>query len=170
MVTMNFINDQVTEHFSLRESRCKSGGEVLVTPAVIRFYLMLEEFRIWYNRIMLSNSWYRTTEHNTAVGGSPISQHLYGVACDFPFPPGEVMDAARRSEFLHNVRTKWYELCDKYGVYGGVGFYDWGFHIDSGHEHRDHRAFWDYRSGIKSHYAVSLKSGRLKVMKRKEVA
>jgi len=160
MVAIELLDDQVTEHFSLRESRCKSGGEVLVTPAVIQFYLMQEEFRIWYNRIMISSSWYRTIPHNTAVGGSPISQHLYAVASDYQLPL-ITMSTQRKEQFLTNVRTKWYELCDKYEVYGGVGFYDWGFHIDSGQEHRTFRAFWDYRGAYKLHYSVSLKNGKM---------
>jgi hypothetical protein len=171
MVNIQVLEDKVTKNFSLRESRCKAGGEVVITPQVIRFFMMLQEFREWYNRVMIPNSWYRTKQHNKDVGGSPISQHLYGVAADFSFPPddhGKPWTKERRNAFLHNVRTKWYELCDKYGVKGGVGFYDWGFHIDSGDEHRTHRAFWDYRKSFRAHYKVSMRTGRLIVSRQKE--
>lgn len=162
------VDDDVTKHFTLSESVCKGDNNaLLITPAVIRFYLMLEEFRVWYNRIMRASNWYRTPWYNSQLpGSSPKSQHMYGVACDFPIPSddhGKPWTSMRRTQFLNNVKKKWFELCDKYQVKGGVGFYDKHFHIDSGDEHRTHRSFWDYRKNRQLHFSVDEISGNYKV-------
>ncbi len=64
------------------------------------------------------------------------------------------MSAARKEEFLENVRTKWYKILAKYNMTGGCGFYDWGFHIDAGNDSEDMR-FWDYRGATSVHYGAN---------------
>lgn len=143
--TVNLLNDRLTENFRLDEFVCHSDNDsMLITPEFLRFVQMLQEFRDWYNRPVNVNSGYRTVWfNNTLENSSPTSQHLKALAIDVSFPR-EPMTDARKQEFLDNVRTKWFKLCDEYGVTGGNGFYDWGFHIDSGDT--EVRRTWDLRS------------------------
>lgn len=41
-------------------------------------------------------NWYRSPQHNRAVGGAPRSQHQLGAGVDFVFPRGLENEAVRR--------------------------------------------------------------------------
>lgn len=145
-VTINLVDDRISEHFWMHEFMCNSDGDKLKTSPEFFFFVrtMLEEFRIWYNRPISPSSAYRTPEFNrTLKDASPNSQHLNALAIDVVFPKDERMTTKRKGEFLEHVREKWFEICDKYGITGGSGFYDWGFHIDAGNTATRRR--WDYR-------------------------
>ena len=47
-----------------------------------RFVLLLDKIRHEWGRPLIINSGYRTEIHNTAVGGSPTSSHMKGLAAD----------------------------------------------------------------------------------------
>lgn len=142
MLNIKVYDGQITKHFNITEFKCKANGEVLINAEVIAHIQRLEKFRQWYMRPITINSGYRTAAYNKRVGGAPKSQHLYGIACDIAFPSEFYgFTAARKEQFLRNVKTKWTELCKADGLGGGVGFYNNFFHLDS----RKTGSHWDER-------------------------
>lgn len=145
MYVQTLLEDEINKYFKWSEFACNHRGEVLATLKTSFFIeVMLTEFRIWYNRPMVPSSGFRTEYWNTHIKGSPISQHMKGLAADFHFP--EKMHPWREQQFLDNVRDKWFELCDKHGVKGAVFYYDWGFHLDCRNEAHEYRVHTDYRT------------------------
>lgn len=74
--------DKVADHFRVREFACQDGSDVVfLSPVLVE---VLEKIRVHFGRTVSVNSGYRTVSHNKskAVGGSPTSQHLYGMAAD----------------------------------------------------------------------------------------
>lgn len=142
-LNIQVFDGQITPHFNINEFRCRVNGEVIINADVIAHIQRLEKFRVWYNRAITVNSGYRTPEHNKAIGGSPKSQHMLGVATDIALPMSEfsTFTKERKEQFLQNVKKKWTELCNADGLGGGVGFYDAFFHLDS----RKTASFWDER-------------------------
>jgi len=84
--------ERLTDHFTLRE--------MTASPTAIRLGLdntppadllgnlrevaeTLELVRAYFQRPVLVTSGYRSPEVNRAVGGSPSSAHMLGLACDF---------------------------------------------------------------------------------------
>lgn len=135
---------QVAPHFNIKEFKCKANGEVLINADVIAHIQRLERLRVWYKRVMIINSGYRTVEYNKAIGGAPNSKHLLGIASDIALPMSEfsAYSRERQDEYMQNVKNKWTEICKADGLGGGVGFYDTFFHLDS----REEAAFWDERT------------------------
>ena len=76
---------------------------------------------------LVINSGYRCPKHNQAVGGSPTSSHLKGLACDIATPGSRdryhVLNAAIRLGI------------DRIGVYQGF------IHLDIDRT-KDHRVVW----------------------------
>lgn len=71
---------QVSEHFRVREFRCKDGSDkILISEELI---LVLEKLRSKLSCSININSGYRTKAHNKKVGGSAVSKHLKGMAAD----------------------------------------------------------------------------------------
>lgn len=71
---------RVSAHFRVREFRCRDGSDaVFISPELVE---VLEKIRAHFGRAVVINSAYRTPEHNAEEGGSPTSQHLYGLAAD----------------------------------------------------------------------------------------
>ena len=142
--TKIILDGQITDHFNIWEFRCRANNEILINADVIAHIQRLEKLRAWYKRTMIVNSGFRTLEHNKAIGGSPNSQHLLGIASDINLPLGEFagFSKARKEEFLQNIRKKWTEICKADGLGGGVGFYNTFFHLDSA---KGKPRFWDDR-------------------------
>ena len=71
---------QVSEHFRVREFRCKDGSDkILISEELV---LVLEKLRSKLSCSININSGYRTKTHNKKVGGSTVSKHLKGMAAD----------------------------------------------------------------------------------------
>ena len=152
MANITLLEDKLSEHFWLHEFVCHDGkNSMKLTPEILFFItVLLEAFREWYGRPIPINSGFRTAIYNAALKlASPTSTHLLGLAVDIPFPrrdhDGSIMAGARKRQFLENVRTKWYSILKEHELTGGVGFYDWGFHLDAGNRTEQMR-FFDYRS------------------------
>jgi len=126
---------QIGKHFDTRNGdnlACRHCQTMLINPDVIRQYQMLDEFREWFNRPMAINSGYRCKTYNASIGGAKDSKHVEGIATDWALPEEFfALTPARKRSFMNNCRDKWFKLCSKYGVSGGVGFYDTFMHFDS---------------------------------------
>lgn len=134
---MKYKSDRIayTKHFDTMlgdNLACRCCGFAKITPAVTIHHLMLEEFHEWFGRAMPKISGTRCVFWNKHEGGADDSRHLYGDASDIAFTADFYKETIKRKrEFLINIRNKWEELCNKYGVRGGVGFYNNWFHLDS---------------------------------------
>lgn len=147
-MTYTFTENRISEHFTWFELACHDKANSIISNEEVLYFtqVLLEEFRAWYNRSIVPESWYRTQEYNDSIAGSSSnSKHVRGIAIDVHFPKNEGLDSWRKNEFLGNVKDKWYEILKSHNMTGGVGFYDWGFHIDAGNDTDDMR-FWDYRT------------------------
>lgn len=72
---------KLSANFKVREFACKDGSNtIFVCEELVQ---LLQNIRDHFNRPVTITSAYRTLTHNKKVGGSPKSQHLYGMAADF---------------------------------------------------------------------------------------
>ena len=121
---------RLVPNFSLEEmcnSQTKQLIKLVLTPAVVKQALMMQELRDWWGKPMTVNSWYREKEFNDSVGGDPNSCHLDGIATDIALGN---LTTADRSRLI----SKWREICVKYKVIGGASIYEWGLHFDSNND------------------------------------
>ena len=107
---------QGSAHFSKTEFACKCCGQAMMDPAFIQ---ALEKFRtICGNRSIRISSGYRCQKHNKGVGGAEKSQHIEGQAADIN---------------IQGLTTKQvYDLANKSGLFGGIGYYQGWVHVDNG--------------------------------------
>jgi hypothetical protein len=84
----------ISEHFRVREFRCKDGSDkVLISTELVE---MLEKLRSKLGCSININSGYRTKEHNKKIGGSGTSKHCKGLAADIVCKKdGETISAKR---------------------------------------------------------------------------
>lgn len=83
MVVTKDIRDgdiQLSTNIYLREMRSKDGDPIVkYDPSLIA---LLQTLRDMFRSPIRIHSGYRSPEHNAAVGGSPTSKHLQGMAAD----------------------------------------------------------------------------------------
>ena len=113
-----------TDEFESKDGE-KSPFEMVVKPEVI---YLCNAIRGAFGKPLIVTSGYRSPEHNETVGGVTDSYHSKGLACDLHCANGE-------TKILQH-------LADRLNPCGGVGYYDWGVHIDC----RGTKARWDYRT------------------------
>ncbi len=93
-------NIRVAANFLLREFACKDGScQVVLHRELLE---RLQALRDALGRPVIINSGYRNPAHNTAVGGSPTSYHLRGMAADIRvagMSPQALAMAAREAGF-----------------------------------------------------------------------
>lgn len=70
----------LTANFRVREFACKDGSDTIFISSDLA--KLLQQIRARFARPVTINSAYRTETHNRAIGGSPHSRHLYGMAAD----------------------------------------------------------------------------------------
>lgn len=130
-VKLNITDDQITQHFKLREfANWEDGAAVYDNRNSRRFYCNLQTFRSWYNRPMHITSGTRTAAFNRKVGGVSNSYHLIGLAADFRLPTDYYkMNATRKNQFIANIKNKWFDICKAEGVKGSVIIYDTIIHL-----------------------------------------
>jgi len=68
-----------SKYFTTDELKCHGTGECKMDE---QFIQKLNKIREELNRPMIINSGYRSSEHNSTVGGAVNSPHIYGRAVD----------------------------------------------------------------------------------------
>ena len=122
---------RLTKNFSLSEFDCKDGTEIpseLLTN-VLELAESLQELREMLNSPIRINSAYRSLQHNSKIGGSTNSQHLFGKAADI------VVKGKTPSQVATMIKLLILEGKMKQG---GIGVYDNFTHYDV----RGHKARW----------------------------
>lgn len=86
-------NKYLSDHFRVREFRCKDGSdEILISDELVT---MLEKLRAklaedLHGEVRVNiNSGYRTKAHNKKIGGSTTSKHCKGLAADIICKKGD---------------------------------------------------------------------------------
>ena len=115
--TLKNGNFKLSEHFKVREFRCKDGSDPVFIDSEL--VALLERIRTHFDRPVIINSAFRTASRNAASGGAKFSQHLYGKAADIRIS-GVSVDAL--ADYVESLL----------GDSGGVGrYYAKGFvHVD----------------------------------------
>ena len=74
-------NQKLSEHFKVREFRCKDGSDpVFIDSELVE---LLEKIRVHFGKPVTITSGFRTAAHNATVAkAAKYSQHLYGKAAD----------------------------------------------------------------------------------------
>lgn len=106
---------KLSDNFKVNEFACTDGSDaVFVSPDLVT---VLQKIRVEFGKPVHINSAFRSQSKNKSVGGSPKSQHMYGLAADIHIDgvtPKEI--AAYAETLLPNT--------------GGIGIYKTFTHID----------------------------------------
>lgn len=106
---------KLSDNFKVNEFACTDGSDaVFVSPDLVT---VLQKIRVKFGKPVHINSAFRSQSKNKSVGGSPKSQHMYGMAADIHIDgvtPKEI--AAYAEKLLPNT--------------GGIGIYKTFTHID----------------------------------------
>lgn len=115
----------VSKYFTREEFRCQCGGKycngfpVEPNPKLLsKLDLIREELGEPITIVESGGSGIRCPTHNANVGGVANSEHLYGNAADLHSKAG----AYRLKQAAEKVM----------GATGGIGYYNWGIHVDVG--------------------------------------
>ena len=108
---------KLTKHFKVKEFACKDGSDTVFIEK--KLPIVCEYIRSRCGEEINVNSAYRTTIHNSKVGGAEFSYHLYGMAADLNCPKGYT--PSQMASIAEEI------LCET----GGIGIYPWGIHIDT---------------------------------------
>ena len=122
---------RLTKNFNLSEFDCKDGTEMPseLLPNVLELAESLQELREILNSPIRINSAYRSLQHNSKIGGSTNSQHLFGKAADI------VVKGKTPSQVATMIKLLILEGKMKQG---GIGVYDNFTHYDI----RGYKARW----------------------------
>ena len=73
-------NEKISEHFKVREFRCKDESTIIFVDDYM--VQILEMLRKKLEKPIIITSGYRTPTHNAKVGGAKYSYHMRGQAVD----------------------------------------------------------------------------------------
>lgn len=106
----------MSPHFKREEFKCKCGNCDFIAVDH-ELLVVLEDLRSWFAEPVTINSANRCKDHNTAIGGHPLSKHMSGIAADI-----KIRDV---------TPTEVYNYLDrKYPNKYGIGLYLTFTHID----------------------------------------
>jgi uncharacterized protein YcbK (DUF882 family) len=127
---------KISEHFEEVEFLCpccqklppdfRDGDGSLTAPYQF-FFDQLEDIRRAWQRPMPISSGYRCSKKNVAVGGEPLSVHLFGLAIDMPLRSArevnDIIELAR--DIAPSLRKGWKKYLDEGQtfVHFDAGFY-----------------------------------------------
>lgn len=121
---------KLTKHFSWYEATYSSTAAALgisneptsaASKGILKAAISMEEVRkVLGDNPVLISSWFRNPQVNAAVGGSPFSSHLTGLAVDFTCPKfGTVTEVCKAIEASD---LEFDQLIWEYGVWVHIGF------------------------------------------------
>lgn len=116
-------NKKLSQHFDVREFRCKDGSDKVIVDD--KLVTVLEKIRQHFNAPVLITSAYRNATYNKKVGGVSNSQHVKGTAADIVVQGHTPTEVCQYAEHLMPT-------------YGGIGQYSTFTHIDV----RSNRSRW----------------------------
>jgi hypothetical protein len=106
----NMENEEqsLSKNFKVREFRCKCGKckELILDDVLVDW---LQKLRDHFGVSVNINSGYRCESHNKAVGGSPTSHHLRGMAADIRVKGVSAKEVAQYAESIGIRRIGLYE-------------------------------------------------------------
>ena len=122
---------RLTKNFKLSEFDCKDGSEMpsQLLPNVLELAESLQELREAINSPIRINSAYRSLEHNSKIGGSKSSQHLFAKAADIVVKGKTPAQVSTMIKLL---------ILEGKMKQGGIGVYDNFTHYDV----RGYKARW----------------------------
>lgn len=99
---------KLSENFKISEFRCKCGkcNELLLDETLVEW---LQKIRDHFGVSVNINSGYRCESHNKAVGGSPTSHHMRGMAADIRVKGIAPKEVAQYAESIGIHRIGLYE-------------------------------------------------------------
>lgn len=121
-------NEWVAENFVMSEFYSGSPDAPAEHFLDGRLITACQTIRDWFGVPVRITSTYRTESHNSMVGGSSSSQHLYGLAVDFQFTENNDENLAELHRHIKLGGDLAYQLADS-GI-RGFGFYNTFAHID----------------------------------------
>jgi len=134
------VDDRPCAHLSWREVNCRDGTPYPTkwhNTRLIALTEMFESFREYVgNKPLIIGSCYRTPSWNRKQGGAPQSQHVQGKAIDIHCPSGIPLN-----EF-HSM-AKSFAQSNLIEIVGGLGWYEWGVHMDVRTRRKHRMAFWN---------------------------
>lgn len=114
---------KISNNFKVKEFKCNDGSDaVFISPELLK---ILQNIRTHFGKAVNINSAYRTPTYNKKVGGSTLSQHMYGTAADIHINGVSPKEIAKYAETLLDG-------------WGGIGLYNTFVHIDV----REQKARW----------------------------
>ena len=108
-------NVKLSANFRVKEFACADGSDPIFIDTEL--VTLLQKIRSHFGKAVTITSAYRTPAHNTKVGGTAYSQHLYGKAADIKV---KGVSPQRVAEYAETVMPS----------KGGVGRYSTFTHID----------------------------------------
>lgn len=115
----------MTKNFTITEFYCNDANHTPVPALYVancqRVMEQLQILRDYVNEAIHINCGYRTPQHNKAVGGKPLSQHLTANAADITVKTKSPKELAAIVEKL---------IAEKKLSFGGLGIYPGFIHVD----------------------------------------
>lgn len=95
---------KITEHLSEEEYRCRHCGNLPpdydkddMPPAYDYLFDSFEKIREAWGKAIVVTSGYRCFAHNKAIGGEPLSAHMFGLALDLACKDDEEVELLRNT-------------------------------------------------------------------------
>lgn len=140
------VSGKISKNFSQEEYHAGSATVPIYKESMV-FIRCLQELRNWLKKSMYVVSFFRTKAENAKVGGIPTSNHTRGCACDW-----HLYNQTINKTLFIQYSKKWAEICNRYGVKGESGLYNWGMHVGiqnsaQAKANGGKYVHWDSRSG-----------------------
>ena len=112
---------QITEHLSEAEYFCRCGcgappdyNSLDMPPAYDYLFDCFEKIREAWGKPIVVTSGYRCFKHNQAIGGTPLSAHLFGLALDMACKDDEEVESLRNmvKATCPDLRIGWQSYAD----------------------------------------------------------
>jgi len=131
MKVSEYFSDYEVQCYGEEQGTCGCGGSYPVDARLLR---LLDKFRERVGKPVYLSCAFRCRAHNKAIGSGDGSQHPLGLAADITRMPGMSIE-------------EMVKLALDIG-FDGVGYYDWGIHVDVRNESKKADIVFDKRRVI----------------------